>query len=127
MPIEDCPLDAIDYFRYCLDKYQDRTKVGFGLKIDDIPNHYSNKQSVLEHESQFWIGHSPEPNIIYANIDTTFALYRPNATVDIYTSIRTTGKYLARHTPWYIDSSNLSEEELFYRSRLSNDINHWNS
>lgn len=127
LPVEECPLDAIDFFRYCLDKYQDRTKAGFGLKIDDIPDHYVNKQAVLQHESEFWSGHSPEPNVIYANLDTTFALYRPGATVDIFTSIRTTGPYLARHTPWYIDSSDLALDEMFYRQRLSRSFNHWNS
>ena len=126
LPVEECPLDAIDRFKYLLDKYPDRTKAGFGLKLDDIPDHYSNKLSVIEHESQFWTGYNPEPDVIYANIDTTFAMYRPGASVDIYASMRTYGKYVARHMPWYVDSSNLSPEEVFYRSRLSPSINNWN-
>lgn len=127
LPVEDCPLDAIDRFKYLLDKYPHITKAGFGLKIDDLPDHYSKKQDVIAHESQFWLGHMPEEDVIYANIDTTFALYRPGATVDIFNSIRTTGRYLARHTPWYIDSNNLSYEETFYRKRLSRAINNWNN
>lgn len=126
LPIEECPLDAIDFFRYCLDKYENKTKAGFGLKIDDIPDHYIHKQKVLDHEAEFWTGYSPEPNVIFSYIDTTFALYKPGATVDIFNSIRTTGNYLARHTPWYIDLDNMAMDEIFYRKRLSISFNNWN-
>ena len=40
VPIEDCPLDAIEHFGEVLDRYPDRLKCGFGLKIDDLPDHY---------------------------------------------------------------------------------------
>ena len=38
VPIEECPLDAIDYFSELLDFYPDIFKAGFGFKLDDIPD-----------------------------------------------------------------------------------------
>lgn len=126
LPIEECPLDAIAYFRHILNKYPDRTKVGPNLKIDDIPDCYHLKNNVIKHESQYLHWHSPEPGLIFAPIDTTLALYKPNAGQDFSYSIRTHYPYMARHTPWYIDSENLTEEEKHYRSRLNPGITNWN-
>lgn len=125
LPTEDCPNDAIDYFKDLLDKYKDRTKCGFGIKIDDIPNHFKYKDQVIKHESQYndWFG--PEQKILFAPIDTTFALYRPGASADISLSIRTTSPYLCRHLPWYVDSLSPGEEESFYVDNADNTINSW--
>lgn len=126
LPVDECPLDAIEYWKYLLDKYENRTKVGPSLKIDDLPDHYALKNEVINWELQFYSGYMPESGVIYAPIDTTLAIYSPNAGQSIAESIRTSHPYAARHTPWYIDSSNLSEEEIFYRSRLSQGISNWN-
>jgi len=126
LPIEDCPDDAIDYFRSLLDKYEDRQKVGFGFKLDDIPDHYKFKQAVIAHETQYLGWGAPENNLNYAPIDTTFALYRPGATQDISVSCRTQYPYLIRHLPWYIDSDNPGEEEEFYIKNAHTRINSWN-
>jgi len=126
LPIEDCPDDAIDYFRSLLDKYDDRQKVGFGLKLDDIPDHYRFKQAVIDHETQYLSWGAPENNLNYAPIDTTFALYRPGASQDISLSCRTQYPYLIRHLPWYIDSDNPGEEEEFYIKNAHTRINSWN-
>ena len=125
LPVEECPHDAIDYFRHLLDKYESRTKCGFGLKIDDIPDNFLFKDKVLQHESQYhnWIG--PEPSVLFAPIDTTFALYRPNAGPDISASIRTKEPYLCRHLPWYVDSLNPGQEEEYYVNRADQAINSW--
>jgi hypothetical protein len=50
-----------------------------------------------------------------ALIDTTFALYRPFAQGGADgPAIRTGGKYVAKHLPWYENSSNLSPETEYY-------------
>ncbi len=126
VPIEECPLDAIDYFRNILDKYQDRSKAGFGMMIGDIPDHYRFKQSVIEFESRYLQWGAPESNLNFAPIDTTFALYRPNATQDISFSCRTQYPYVARHMPWYLDSDNPGEEEEYYIANAHTRINSWN-
>jgi hypothetical protein len=126
VPIKECPLDAVDLFHSLLIKYPDRIKAGFSLKINDIPDHFKFKSEVIKHESGYMDGPSPEDGIVFAPIDTTFALYRPGAGAGLHSCIRTKYPYEARHIPWYINSSSLDEEELYYRSRMSKEINSWN-
>jgi nucleoside-diphosphate-sugar epimerase len=49
-----------------------------------------------------------------SEIDTTFALYRPenlfNKRSNFFKAIRTKVPYIARHGGWYIDSQNLNAE-----------------
>lgn len=126
LPIEECPNDAIEHFRSILDRYPDRQKVGFGFKLDDIPDHFKFKDAVLQHELNYLYWSGPEPDLIFAPIDTTFALYRPGASQDISNSCRTSWPYLVRHLPWYIDSSNPGDEEEYYIRHAHNRINSWN-
>lgn len=126
VPTGDCPLDAVDYFRSLLDRYEDKRKAGFSLKINDLPEHYKFRDQVMRHESQYfhWLG--PEERILFAPIDTTFALYRPGASPEIGDSIRTLAPYEARHLPWYIDSMHIDEEEKHYRANMLHTVNSWN-
>jgi hypothetical protein len=126
VPAEEAPLDSIDFFRSLLDKYLDRTKIGFGLKLDDLPDHYQFKQEVIQYESRFHDYYRPEPSVYFAPIDTTFALYRPGASPDISYSGRTDEPYVARHLSWYVDSANLTDEEKYYREHMHTGINSWN-
>jgi hypothetical protein len=126
VPTEECPLDAVDHFRSLLDRYNNRTKVGFHLKLDDLPDHYKFKQEVLIHESQYLTWGGPDPDCVFAPIDTTFALYRPRAGPDIGFSVRTRHPYEARHLPWYLDSNNIDDEEKHYRQHMNIAINSWN-
>jgi hypothetical protein len=112
VPIEECPLDAIDYFAEVLDRYPGYKKVGFGLRIDDLPDHFRLKAEVIAWESRFW-QRLIAPRLYEAPIDTTFALYRdpehaPRA------AIRTGYPYLVRHTTWYLDSADPPEEHRYY-------------
>ncbi len=116
IPIEDCPKDCVKHFLDLLDKYPDFSKVGFGLKIDDIPDYYEKKQEVIDWESKFW-EYKVSENVYKADIDTTFALYRPNTIGQQWgKTLRTSGIYMARHLPWYEKPDVISEEELFYRN-----------
>ena len=126
VPVDECPLDAIDYFDALLNKYEERTKAGFNLKIDDIPDWFRKKQEVIDNEAQYLAWRGPEPNLLFAPIDTTFALYKEHATADISFSIRTKEPYIARHMPWYVDSNNPGEEDEYYVERAARNINHWN-
>jgi len=132
VPDEACPLDAIEYFDEVLESYPERLKVGFGLRIDDLPDEYAFKEEVRNWESQFW-ERRVAPRLFDAAIDTTFALYRgprpagfERTTEFFESSIRTGYPYVARHTPWYIDEDSLPEDEAYYRSRAEgSDVNHW--
>lgn len=114
IPTDECPLDAVSFFFELLQRYTHVEKVGFGLKIDDLPEYYPLKEKVLSWEAKFW--NDPVALDIYtAPIDTTFALYRPGSMGGSeLNAFRTGGAYCARHTSWYINPSHLPEEELYY-------------
>src|SRR5207244_1438296 len=114
VPIEECPLDAIDYFAEVLERFPRHLKAGFGLKIDDIPDAYPLKQEVLLVERYNWekrLG----PRLYEGFIDTTFALYREPAEFDFTPAVRTGSPYIARHWTWYLDPEDLPPDERHYR------------
>ena len=126
IPIKECPEDFLLHFQNTLRKYKEVKKVGFSLKIDDIPDNYAQKRQVIEWESLHYknkIGN----DYYLAPIDTTFALYRPWAWGGVnerYKNLRTEYPYTAKHLPWYEDSANLSDESLFYIKTIKKST-HW--
>jgi hypothetical protein len=118
VPAPDCPVDALDRFAYLLDRYPRVMKVGFGLRIDDVPDHYAHKDAVIGWERNYWRW-PVERGAYYAPIDTTFALYR-HVTAPTRVAIRTGPPYVARHDSWYLDFEHLSDEDRFYDSRAEN-------
>jgi hypothetical protein len=126
VPIDECPDNFMDFFLETLKKFKFVEKVGFSLKIDDLPDCFTNKNSVIEWESQFYVKKVNE--LLYlAPIDTTFALYRPFIKKEVRRShqiFRTAYPYSARHMPWYVDSSNPEEEEKYYNENTSTST-HW--
>jgi len=117
LPTEDCPTDLVDHLLEGLDRYPIIDKAGVGLKIDDLPRHYKHRELVLEWESQFWQA-GLGPGFFRAQIDTTFAVYRPSIVAwSLQPAARSDIPYLARHLPWYSDLSSPTEEELYYRER----------
>ena len=124
VPIEECPLNVIEYFYKLLDKYPDITKVGFGLRIDDLPDHYPRKEEVIAWEEQWW-KNEIEAGVFKAPIDTTFALYRPNTWGQQWrTTLRTGNSFLLRHSPWYKNEEEMCEEDFFFRKNASK-ISSW--
>ena len=127
MEIDDsCPDDFIKHFINIIKKHPFCQKVGFGIRIDNLPDCFKNKEEVIKHESQFWINEI-EKNIYRAPIDTTFALYRPycGGPADNNQEVYRTGfPYVIKHLPWYMDSNNINEEEAFY-IRTTTQSTHW--
>jgi hypothetical protein len=118
VPVEECPDDFLLFFRDMLKKHKLAQKVGFSLKIDDIPDCYAMKEDVIKWESHFSHDFVKDEFLYRAPIDTTFALYRPrgkrkhaNNNIEMY---RTAFPYMAQHLPWYIDSKNPDEENRYY-------------
>lgn len=127
LPNKELPKDYINQFIQILDKHKEVSKVGFALRIDDIPDFFKQKEQVLRWESKFWknpIG----KNLYRSDIDTTFALYPPHFKYSrlefFYPGIRVAGDFTAKHMGWYMDSKNLSSEELFY-FETANSSNSW--
>lgn len=127
IPAEECPRDVVSRFVKLHAKYPYHDKVGFGLKIDDLPDYFPLKKSVIDWEKQFWL-HELERGVYEAGVDTTFAVYKPfTYRHQLHPSIRTGDPYLARHAPWYINPNNVSEEELYYREKADKGITSWNT
>lgn len=103
----------LKFFYDILQKYPNKTKVGFSLKIDDLPNSYPFKYDIIRFESFYWEKKLPYFFDIYdAPIDTTFALYKPGI-IDkrkFCDAIRTGGEYVARHNGWYVTEQNQNSE-----------------
>jgi hypothetical protein len=126
VPDEAAPSDAVGHFSELLARYPDVDKVGFGLRIDDLPTTYRFHQEVLDWEPQFWT-EEIEPGVYRADLDTTFALYRASVRKRTLTALRTGFPYVARHLPWYCDSERPSDEERYYRLHAVPGMTNWNA
>lgn len=127
LPIDECPLNVTEYFFEILKKYPNITKTGFALKIDDLPEYYVYRDSIIDWEKQFW-QNKIVVGLFDASIDTTFALYRHGiypTNKNWWKSIRTDFPYIAKHLPWYANSNNPSEEEIYYQNNLKNGSSFW--
>lgn len=125
IPIDECPDNFLEYFFQIMQQYKTVQKVGFGLRIDNLPDTFPNKTKVIEWEQHFF--EKPLKNNIYnAQIDTTFALYRPFTGGEAHKykfNIRTGMPYMAEHLPWY-QSDKLSEEDIYYKNHIQTST-HW--
>jgi hypothetical protein len=123
IPIPECPNDIIEYLISILEKYPDALKAGIGLRIDNLPDtEIGNK--AREWERSWW--NAPLGNNLYtACLDTTFSVYRPNGATGHQIGIRTGHPYMAEHTTWYEDFTNLSEELKYYVKSIEYDWTHW--
>lgn len=130
LPDNDCPADVVEQLAKVLNRYTNFTKVGLSLRIDDLPDHYSLKAKVLEWEAPFW-QHPLEGGALYeAALDTTFAYYRPGISPKDqrwWRSIRTAAPLTARHLPWYANTSQLSQEDIYYQTHLKEMSSQWST
>lgn len=126
VPDAGCPGDAMDLFSWALRRYPRYLKAGFGLRIDDLPSHYALADEVRRWEGQ-WSHHPLGHGLYDAQIDTTFALYRPDSAFAWEPAIRTGAPYLARHTPWYADSARRTDEDQYYIDHSVDGFTHWDS
>lgn len=126
--------DILDFYSYMLNKYK-CTVVGPMLLIDDIPDYYPLKNKVLEkHEKRFWGGkfknirwNGKNVKFLRTKIDTTFGVYEKSFDFKrLNKGIRTCHPYVARHLDWYIDESNMTEDQKYYLENASK-LAHWGS
>ncbi len=116
IPDTNCPSDFMSYFLKQLNANLSVNKVGFSLLTDDIPDFNKDKEIIINWEKQFKTRKTKSGDFI-ADIDTTFALYRPNKFMNslfFFKALRTKKPYFARHGGWYINQNSLSDEEQFY-------------
>lgn len=126
LPNDKMPSDYLCQMMHLLDHYKDRTKVGWALRLDDIPDYFKLKQKVIDWETRFWED-KVASDLYVAQVDTTFALYPPRYKYDngnFLNGLRIAGDFTAKHGGWYIDPDNMTEEEEFY-FQTSNASNSW--
>ena len=124
LPDEACPYDLVKRLLELLEELPEIEKVGPGLRIDDLTKENPLKHKIQAAEARFW-RKLLRPGVYDAQIDTTFALYRPYARGGYWArAARTAAPYVARHLPWYIDPSSRDPEEEFYREHTQAST-HW--
>ncbi|GEM52385.1 hypothetical protein AS589_00675 [Empedobacter brevis] len=130
LPNENLPINFMDVLIEKLEKYFNSvTKVGFALKIDDIPDFFPLKQQVVNWENKFW-ENEVEENVFLNVLDTTFALYKPRYPYNFYNlpflpALRIGSNYTATHGGWYKNPKKMTEEEIYYQ-RTAKSSSSWN-
>lgn len=131
LPNPNLPHDFVEIMIKKMDRYFNQIlKVGFALDLETIPDTYPLKEKVYNWESQFWLN-EVEKDVYLANVDTTFALYKPgyplkfNVHPDLfYRAIRLGGNFTCKHVGWYLDPKNLTQEQIHYM-KTSSTSNTW--
>lgn len=126
IPNKNCPADVVYQLFKVLRANFYIEKCGAALKIDDLPDFYKNKHSVIADEKKHW--DKKVSGFVYdAPVDTTFALYRPLASgnAEDCKSYRLSGNYDFHHLPWYENSSNPTEEDKYYISKVGKGFTMW--
>lgn len=118
LPGTKCPPDFMLKLKNMLSSHFNIDKVGFAIRIDDLPDHFLLHEKVKTYETRYWQNQTL-PDVYEAPIDTTFALYKPHTDLvagEIYTvpALRIGGIYTASHLPWYNNTANPNEEERYY-------------
>lgn len=115
---DECPDDVVcRMFDLLKNKYKTAFKIGPAIRIDNLPDCYEHKAKVIACESCYF-DDKRDDGLYRAPIDTTFALYRPRIGLSRRSSLesyRMAAPYTIRHQPWYEDSQNPNEEELYYK------------
>lgn len=100
LPDEQCPADAVDHLAEELVAHPSLLKVGLSLRIDDVPDEYPRVEAVRHWEQRYY-QRSVSESLWAADVDTTFAIYRPGVPYATHPAARTKSPYRARHLPWY--------------------------
>jgi hypothetical protein len=123
--IPDCAPDWMEKLYSVLDRHPDFPKAGLSIRTNDIPDTYRDKQEVIAWEKHLYEERLKDEICCWrSHIDTTLALYRPETKPGLR-GIRLGKPYLSRHLTWYYDSSNPSEEYLYYLKNLHPQAGMW--
>ena len=111
LPLEECPENFVADLLELLRKYPWLEKAGLGLYYEDIT--YFDAAAKQVWEKQFY-QIQVEKEVYFAPLDTTMALYRDARHYCIEEAVRTGGRLMCRHLPWYYDYERLPEDERYY-------------
>ena len=125
--VDECPSSWPSFMVEILAANPSLNKVGVSLRIDNIPDSYFLKKNVVDHEAQFWVNLAAiyrGVQIFDSPVDTTLAIYNKVSQFSL-SAYRTGWPYAAEHLAWYVDSENLTEDELYYRNHADRAIASW--
>lgn len=124
VPVEDCPPDAIARMADVLNRSA-IVKCGFSIKIDDLAPWIAERS--IAWEQKYWTDWDAHAGAYRAPIDTTFALYnaRNSRRFKYGPARRLPPPYSVRHTPWYVDPLNLSDEDRYYVAHADAAVSNW--
>lgn len=129
VPVPECPTDWPMQLLGLLERHPKLIKAGLSLRIDNIPDCYFLKDHVKNWEGQFWSDVVEEwengTKVFGGSIDTTLAIYRDRGLNGYNPAVRIGWPYTAEHLAWYVDSNNLTEEEIYYREHCNKGIASW--
>jgi hypothetical protein len=130
IPIDEVPENFIDDMIELAIKYS-IPKLGLSLKIDDLPDHFELKERVYNHEKSFFEREyidDEKCRLYKAPVDTTFAVNSPGMQCGYSDyAYRAAGNYFARHSPWYYDTNNLPDDEVYYLQHIEGPRPHWSN
>lgn len=130
VPLDSCPPDVFDYFRDTLagiSPKMDVPKISFGLKLDDLPDHYKHKALALSRHGKCQADRQRVEGGKFFSCanDAIMALHRPNHPKSVR-GWRADNPYVARHTSWYDDLADMTEELAYYMEHaLGGGITNW--
>lgn len=118
---DDLPLDWKEIMYNTIIKYPEYKKIGLGIRIDDLPEHYRYKNQAIRNEGRWWLN-AIEENLYKADTDTTFALMQ-NFGDNCYKSLRICRPdMLCRHHGWYLNLDKLDDEEQYYLDNIGDRV-----
>lgn len=129
IPDPACPTDWPQIMAAYLNHLPAVRKVGLSLRTDDLPAHHMHRDMVREWEAQWQppraapVVYNPGAAGVFADVDTTLAMYRHFEPFTLGPAVRLQPPYTARHLPWYEDTLNLDEEQRYYRDHAEH--GHW--
>jgi hypothetical protein len=128
LDLSKCPKDVLSILVHGR-KNNAVLKVGVSLEVNDIPDGYPGKSSVISWEKQYWVNKTSDPRFFRANVDTTFALY---LITDMHAHVMATGPalrtdrpYTAMHTPWYVTKETITNEDRFVLQNTPDRYRNW--
>lgn len=127
VPAAECPKNLVERLLDIFRRYGPKqcSKVGPGIRLDNLPDHYARKADVIQHESQFWKT-VIETEVYDGAVDTTFGLYRTrNFIPPGPPQFRLGFPYVIEHRPWYIDTNDRHIEDEYYAAHSANGWSCW--
>jgi len=127
--------DILDVFSRLLAILPHTSVIGPMLRIDDIPDYYPQKKTLISNSLHADI-HKREIKeyqyqgkiiqCVHAPIDTTFGLYRAGGHWHrLNHGRRVLAPYAARHLSWYLDPENQTQDQIYYVKHASSELGNW--